>query len=510
VNITFIYRETFMTERLAKDRYEYYRTAADVPLGLGTVRAFAEKDPVLAGKVRGTNLTLPDRVSDEEAMAAVLATEPDIAAFSVYLWNAPSTYALCAELKARRPGVFIVVGGPEIPREKGPMTEFLAEHPAVDAAVGGEGEETFAELAKALASKGSLKALPGLGFRKGQRVTVNEPRPGIEDLSRVPSPYLSGAVAVPLEAKGMVSLETSRGCPFSCAFCNYHAGSRKVREYPLERFEAEIELLKSRGFCGLIYIADPILNLDKERAAKAFSIMSRMNNRFQLELKPEFFDEPSIEALMRIPNPEVALGIQSINPETLKNISRKLDMERATGNIRRILRKEGLSVDAELILGLPGDDYEWMKKSLDWALRFAPALDVTVFDFVLLPNSPMAALKERFKLEVDDEGLVQSSYSFSREDLKKASHLFAAYYYMRDHSGQWDDFTRLMSKGGQRPSDALEKVGRKLVEQGFLPDERVIGQGGRRRRGGGSSSGRPRRWVELSRMKIGMEGEGWW
>jgi len=519
LRVAFVYRETFWTEGLRKDRYEYYRVAPDLPLGLASVRSFAQSVPAVAAGTELHNRVYPDTTAEAEAVADIVELRPDVAAFSVYLWNSPSTLRMARALKRRLPGLVIVLGGPEVPRDAEARKGLLSRNSSIDVAVGGEGEEPFAEVLRARLKGAAgfrtrLRGVRGIAFRDGRAIRVTPGRSVITDLSRIPSPYVSGAASLVEGARGMVTVETSRGCPFSCAFCDYHAGGRRVRRYPVERLSGEIDLILSRGFQGLIYVADPILNLDPDRTVKVFGQLARCRNRIQLELKPELLDDPSIRALGRIAFPWVALGIQSINPKTLENIGRRLDLDRTVANIRKLMRLRNINIFAEFIIGLPGDDYEWMKRSMDWALRFAPALNVTAFDLVLLPNSPLAGMQERFRLEVDEEGLVQSCCSFSRQDLVKTSQLFAAYFYLRDQSGRYPEFLRAVRRPGQRPSDALEKVAALLVKQGLIPGrERVIGQGGRRRGDGpipgGPASGSPR-WVELSRLAVGMEGESWW
>jgi len=515
MRITFAYLETFWTEHLDKDRYEHVRLGTDLPIGLGTVRAFAELDAAVRRKTEMVNRTFQDGTPEEEVLAELRKTAPEMVAFSLYLWNAPRTYRICERLKDDRPCPRIVVGGPEVPRGEEKLRAFMEEHPYIDAAVCGEGEEAFAGLLKA-AVKGAAagaEAVPGLGLRKGKDIVVTPPRAEPVDLAKVPSPYLNGSIAILPSETRMVCVETSRGCPFSCAYCDYHAGRRKMRHFPIQRLERELELLHKGGFRGCVYIADPFLNLEKERVLKVFRVLQRWPNRFHMELKAELFDDELVSALGKVPLSSVAVGIQSTHAPTLKNIQRAFDLEAATGNIRKLLAHPNVLLDLEFILGLPGDNYETFRRSMDWALSFSPLPQLTLFDLVLLPNSPLASMKERFSLQVDPEGLVHGSSSFSPDDMMRASWLFAAYCWLRNTSGFKEKLEQLLHKPGVRPSAVLEKVGLRLVETGFLPKERIIGQGGRRpdTRGQGEGGKRPKRWIELSKLGTGgVEAEAWW
>lgn len=513
MRVTFAYLETFWTENLDQDRYEHVRLGTDLPIGLGTVRAFAELDAGIRRKAQMLNRTFEDGVPEDDVVAEIRKTEPDLVAFSLYLWNAARTYRICERLKAERPCPRIVVGGPEVPRGEERLRSFLAEHPYIDAAVCGEGEEAFAALLKTLikGAAAGAEAVPGLGLRKGQGIVVTKAREGFVDLEKVPSPYLNGSVSILPSETRMVCVETSRGCPFSCAYCDYHAGRRKMRHFPLKRLERELALLHKSGFRGCVYIADPFLNLEKERAIGVFKILQRWPNRFHMELKAERFDDETIAELGKVPLSSVAVGIQSTNPRTLENIQRSFDLEKATENIRKLLRHPNILLDLEFILGLPGDSYETFKRSMDWAMSFQPLPQITLFDLVLLPNSSLASMKERFDLKVDPEGLVHSSSSFSPDDMMRASWLFAAYCYLRNTSGFKEKLEGLLHAGGKRPSEVLEKVGLRLVESGFLPKERIIGQGGRRPDARKAGEKRPKRWIEISKLGTGgVEAEAWW
>jgi len=487
LRVCFAYLETLLSPGLgpASDKYDCIRLLSDLPLGLASVRAYCEADPGLRSAVTMTNRFFTDRTPEKEALARILAAEPEIAAFSCFLWNARRTYRLCERLKKARPSVRIVVGGPEVPRDPAALALFLAERPFIDAAVGGEGETAFSELLRA-AARGKKDAF-------GPRTGVP-----LKDISRIPSPYLSGAVAVRPEQVGMLCVETSRGCPWSCAFCDYYAGAHKVREYPLERFRAELDALKESGYRGAIYITDATLNAKVPRALEVFRILQDWPNVVHMELSPELFKDSTIEALGKVPCVRIAVGMQSTNAAALKNMGRPLNLARCTENIRKLNRFPNIRVEPEFILGLPGDDYASFKNTLDWVLAFDPVPNITIFDLVLLPNAPLASMKDRFEIEVDDEGLVRGNLSFSEEELTRASRLVAAYARLRGRRSGWEDFVRRMRAGKERPSSLLEKEAARLVEEGLLPKTRIVGQGGRHpavwKKG---RKGTPDRWVEL-------------
>ncbi|MFH2204899.1 MAG: radical SAM protein [Elusimicrobiota bacterium] len=512
MRVSFVYLETFWTELLGpeKDRYVDIRTGADLPLGLATVRAYAQQDPGIRRGTEMINLKFHDAVTDQEALAALRESRPDVAAFSIFLWNAPRTLGLIELLKKDMPEVRIVVGGPEIPRKDVLLKEFFRSNPAVDICVCGEGEEPFRRLLLAFAAQRELTGIEGLAYRENGRVVVAPPSRGPDNLEDIPSPYLTGALKVHGNSdRGMICVESSRGCPLSCSYCDYHAGRRSMRKFSLQRLRAELETLRREKFAGVIYITDPFLNIKKKRCQEVFRILQQYENRFLMELKAEHFDDELIAELGKVPCATVAVGIQTTGEEALKNINRPFDIARCEENIAKIARFKNIRLDLEFILGLPGDSYESFKRSLDWALRFVPDVNFTLFDLVMLPNAPLADRVAEFKIKTDAEGLVASSYSFSAEDMMRSSWLFVAYCYIRETPKLWADFDKFLRRRQGRPSDMLEKVAQQLLRSGFIPRERIVGQGGRRGKEG--TGKRSRRWVEISPFtNIGVEAEAWW
>jgi len=506
MNVTLAYLETFWSRRPArgKDRYACIRHLTDLPAGLGSLRAYAGTRPVLKRKTAFCNLILPDGLTEKAMLEAVRKTRPSIAAFSCFLWNARRTLKLCAALKKTAPGVRVVLGGPDIPRGDQEIRAFLTTNPQVDAAVRGEGEAAFAQLLERALAGRSLSGVPGTACREDGRIRVARPR-GLPALGELPSPLLSGAVKLKGGAVGMAALETSRGCPFSCSYCDYHAGGHKVRRFPLKRLEGELSLLKREGFRGFIYITDPTLNASQDRGAAAFKVLAKADTLVHMELSPDLFSDASIRALGKMKHPSLAIGVQSTHAETLRNIGRPFDIASAARHLRRLLALPDIRLELEFILGLPGDDYESFKQGLDWALSLGPSRPpgssraparrpyVTIFDLVLLPNSALAGLKERFSIKTDKEGMVRSCYSFPPPELMRASWLIAAYSRLLSSPGRWEGFEAAVAEG-RRPGDILELEARRLVRDGTLPEKRIFGQGGRRLIGWDQGL---KRWVDM-------------
>lgn len=503
----------------------------DTTLGMGCLRAYAMRNRIIASEVEWVNRVYPDDASSAEMARTILREKPDVAAFGCYIWNRDKIREACRLVKRRSPKTLIVVGGPEIPREESAVREFFAKWDAVDVAVWGEGEETFAEFLKALLAGKGPAGIPGLACRKGKDIAVSRPRPLPKDLSRMPSPFLNAGIEISEDVSGgHIFLETSRGCPFQCAFCNYHAGRRNVTYFPLKRLREELWLFKSKGFKGELYITDPNVNLDLKRLREMFAILRDEcldwdGVGIMLELMADRLDDACIKVLGGIPWSIVALGIQSTSVQTLRNVNRYTNLEKARSNISKMLKHPNIQVIIELILGLPGDDYETFKRSIDWCFSHKRMPRVRVFDFQCLPNMPLAAHRGKFGIVSGDSGprlrdVVLKTDSFSTEGLAKASRLAAVCHMvqgsqdvckaLRDaeraggvsgsHMGVdslfgrafkefqrgrrsvtvyelpklfWETFESLVLSG-PRPSDVLEQMAQAMVEEKLLPDRRFF------------------------------------
>jgi hypothetical protein len=127
-------------------------------------------------------------------------------------------------------------------------------------------------------------------------------------------------------------------------------------------------------------------------------------------------------------------------------------------------------------------------------LSFSPRRPhLTVFDLVLLPNSPLASSRADFGLEADASGLVTGCRGFPERDLARASWLVAAYSHLRSDPERWSAFERAAGASARTPSALLEDEVRRLRAAGRIPDLRVVGQGGRRL---ADWAPRVHRWIE--------------
>jgi anaerobic magnesium-protoporphyrin IX monomethyl ester cyclase len=317
--------------------------------------------------------TVNERV--ETILKQVVAEGADVAAFSCYIWNIEATLKLIADLKLVRPGTFVILGGPEV--SYGSHT-LLARSPFVDCIVRGEGEATFRELLDLLAGTMAssitddlLERVEGISFRSGDEIITTPERAVVTDLDTLPSPFAARLVDT---TKPLVYLETSRGCPFSCAFC-LSSVEQGVRSYSAGRIEDDLNRLMEAGV-QTIKLVDRTFNYDSARADRIWRFILGHNrtSRFHFEIAADLLTEENFRLLREVPAGifRFEIGVQSAQDATLASVGRSSNLERLFANVRTLKEETGVVLHLDLVAGLPGEDFAGFTASLDRLLTATP------------------------------------------------------------------------------------------------------------------------------------------
>jgi radical SAM superfamily enzyme YgiQ (UPF0313 family) len=327
----------------------------------------------------------------DQVFRALVKEQADVVAFSCYIWNIDATLRLASDLKLLHPETFIILGGPEAAYDS---AELLERNPCIDCVVQGEGEATFAaviaELAKPRRGSSPAEALDtvaGITLRLGETIVATGERAPIADLDTIPSPFDTGRVDLD---KQLVYYETSRGCPFSCAFC-MSSLEKGVRSFSRERIERDLELLIRTGI-RTVKLVDRTFNFDAARADAiwVFILDRHPSGTFHFEIAADLLTDANIALLSRVPAGmfRFEIGIQSGSDETLAAVGRRSDLSRLFANVRRLREETGVTVHLDLVAGLPGEDFPGFLRSLQALLDLAPH-HIQVEPLKVLKGSPM-------------------------------------------------------------------------------------------------------------------------
>ncbi len=348
----------------------------------------------------------------ESILAMLLAEQPDVVACSVYLWNRRETLDLVDALAVARPGLRIVLGGPEVSFD-GP--DLFARHPGLTALVRGEGEAALRALLLAWHQDRPPGAIPRTVLRRDGQLVSGPDSPPLLELDRIPSPFERGLADL---ARGFVYYETSRGCPFRCSFC-LSARDDRVRSYAMERIFSDLRLLMQQRVAK-VKLVDRTFNYDAARAREIFSFILAHNleTHFHFEIAAHLLDEPTLELLDRVPADtfQFEIGVQSTLESTLETIDRRVNLAKLEDNVRRLRQSGRIHLHLDLVAGLPGDDYTGFLASIDRVIALEPH-HLQIEPVKLLPGSPLrdqaAGLQIRFDPNPPYTVLASPDLSFS-------------------------------------------------------------------------------------------------
>lgn len=344
--------------------------------------------------------------------AVDLLGDSDVIGFSIYIWNRSYSHVLGRELKAKNPNCFIIVGGPEPPVTD---PDFFEKFPYIDIAVVQEGERSFKAILEELKNENpNFTNIPGLLINDNGKVLKTGEPERINELDEIPSPYLTD-VFKPLmekhpEIRWNVTLETNRGCPYQCTFCDWGSLTyNKVKQFDLHRVYQELEWVGKNG-CDFISLADANFGMFPERdmmiAEKLISVQKEYDNpkaytiAWAKNQKQEVVD--IVRKLIYEGGSKMGLNlsVQSMDDGVLDIIKRKNLEINKIEEVFHLCEEYGIPLYTELILGLPGETLRSWKNNFYSLYKSGNHTGITVYQAQLLENAEMnLSQKKLFKLE---------------------------------------------------------------------------------------------------------------
>ncbi|GFO54150.1 B12-binding domain-containing radical SAM protein [Geomonas sp. Red276] len=439
------------------------RSPQAVPLACAFLKSVLDADAGLAARVSSGLCDLYLETSAEEGAREILSADPDLVAFSVYVWCREETVEVARALKRLKPGLTVCAGGPEVTANPSPLTALAP----FDFLVMGEGEGPFREAVRRLASGGSLRDIPGLLLPGGMSALPSPPF----DLEAIPSPYLEGLLDP--AATGGVLWQLSRGCDFACAFCFDHKGGGGVRRFPMERIREELKLF-ARLKVPQVFVLDSTFNKIPQRAKEILRLIRKTapGVHFHFEVRSEFIDEEMAELFASI-TCSLQIGLQSAHPAVMRAVGRGFDPDDFRDRVM-LLNETGAIFGFDLIYGLPGDSLPLFCQSLDFALALYPN-HLDIFPLAVLPGTRLHRKADQFRLAhlPDPPYTVTSTPEFTAADLTEASLLATAcdVFYSRGKAVAW--FNAVVAPLRLTPSAFLAAFGAFLKKRGAVREEEI-------------------------------------
>lgn len=373
-----------------------------------------------------------------EIVEAILALEPRIVGFGVYIWNVVETTAVLSLLRSLRPGIRVVLGGPEVSHEwESQEIVALSDH-----VITGEADLKFAELCSVLlgGDDESVAALPKVmpaGLPPLVQLALPYDRYDEDDL-----------------ANRVLYVEASRGCPFTCEFC-LSSLDVPVRAFDLETFLAAMQGLLDRGALTFKFVDRTFnLHLPTSSAILRFFLERWREGMFlHFEMVPDRLPEALREIIREFPPGAVQfeVGIQTFDEATSSNISRRQNLKRLEDNLRFLREQTGVHVHADLIVGLPGEDLESFGRGFDRLLGIGPQ-EIQVGILKRLRGTPIIRHDSEFEMKYSSlppyEILENRDIPFTEMQRMRR---FARYWDLVANSGNFSGTLTLLWQQGDSP-----------------------------------------------------------
>ena len=287
----------------------------------------------------------------------------------------------------------IAMGGPHVSFE---IEGSFLDLPALDFIGIGEGEPTMLELARALEGKMDLRDVRGLALRDGERIVRTAPRPLADDLDHLPTPARDLApLARYLAFDAHASVVTSRGCPYSCAFCSAPAWTgRRVRYRTPSLCVDEIEDLARLGFSE-IAIEDDSFTLNRRHMLAICAELVRRGTdaRWNAFSRVDTITPEIVETMARAGCQALCFGVESGNQEILDLAKKRSNLQKVRGAMR-MTQAAGITALASFIIGLPGETTETLRKTVAFAKELHEEFG-SLYGFHILSPFPGSEVRKR-------------------------------------------------------------------------------------------------------------------
>ncbi|MEI7527647.1 MAG: radical SAM protein [Elusimicrobiota bacterium] len=334
----------------------------------------------------GAVVRVVDAALEPDALGAVRSAlrglKPDVVGISSLTAESFLAHRIAAAVKAESPGMPVVMGGPHATSDPAGA---LADA-SVDAAVIGEGEETFTELVRVIAEEGprwrepaALRAVAGLAFRCDGRTELSAPRAPITDLDSLPFPAwdlidykkfwkIGGMASVGV--RPYMPIFTSRGCPYHCVFCHQIFG-KTFRARSPENVAEEVAMIHRLGTKS-IEVLDDISNFDPDRFDRMLEVLLERNLQsvlsFPNAVRADLIRESSVDLLKRVGVGEVSVAVETVSERLQKLLKKNLSLARVSRTID-MLADRRIFTRGFFMLGLPTET----EAELRATIRFAHA-----------------------------------------------------------------------------------------------------------------------------------------
>lgn len=353
-----------------------------LPHSSGCLWSYAYQHPEIQD-----NFVLKDIIFKRDRLEDVLAgmEDPVYCGFSCYIWNEQYCLQMAELVKQRWPDCIIQFGGPQAQSN-------YTKYSFIDSIVMGEGEEIFLETLRSIIND--------------RPVELFYPKRRLQDL-QIPSPYLTGVFDFIIkkypDVMWAMSLETNRGCPYSCTFCDWGGTTySKVKRFQLDKVAGELDWAMHNGVV-YIFVADANFGIFKDRDIEIARMIRHAIDNSQIESINIQYAKNSTDIVFEIAkiigpyNRGITVAVQSMNDLTLDSIKRKNLEVNDIEYMMQLSAEHGVTTYTDVIVGLPNETHESWINGLSRLLELGQHQNIEVWFAQLLPNAELASVETRRK-----------------------------------------------------------------------------------------------------------------
>ncbi len=385
--------------------HSYNYIESNVPYASGTLASYIKKNfdnvetIVLSEEILNYS-------SDNIIANTVISNEPDIIAFSNYLWNVERQLSIALLIKNELPNCKVVFGGPEC-SDDGFL--FEKKRDEVDLFFSGEGEWFFKCYLHNISLEEFTKEING-------NVLISQPSSELLDAEEIVEPYAENILQP--GADGAISLELTRGCPFKCSYCFYSKNSSKIREMP---FELLTETIKRRNDVTEIYLLSPSFDKTPD-FKKKLQILKELNHEVILhaEIRTNKIDKELAQLIKDAGFETLEVGLQTLTEKALIKAGRVGSVEDELQGMQ-YLNDAGVELKIGIIPGLPGDTNRDFAKTISKLAELGFEDSIEFYPLMVLPGTKMRAEASQNRLKYQDKPpyYFTESPQFSINDVKR-------------------------------------------------------------------------------------------
>ena len=368
--------------------------------------------------------------TDLEALAREISEKnPYFVGYSVYVWNYEQMRENSARVRELLPDTKLIAGGPQVSFT---AEETLLENPQIDLVICGEGEARFKDVLRGDIQHEMFHTIPLVSYRdaKGEIVQTSGDMGAIRrEMTTVPSPFQNGTINLDDGQKHSVMIETFRGCPMRCSYCQWGDPDGTLQKFQLEQVLRDIDIVYNNPNVEFAYLVDanlfytprthwkPIVERIRDASRKIPTVATLDIRAFNDEMV-ELFSQ------LELAFNQFHFGLQSTNPEALDLANRRCSDDLWLSRIKRIREiAPQIEISLDMIYGMPGDDYDGFMRTVDFALKLEPTR-LYMFPLQVLPGTGYWDLKDDskygFKLSDKPEYMAYSNATYSESDMRRS------------------------------------------------------------------------------------------